>query len=244
MVTLQLGMVMRVWSGRRLTGTATGARICAIGIRPAGSFALLAAATAGHVHVPLAAIVAILVFAGICVSAWHGVAYTARGSRARIRRHRTRDGQYHRLPRLFATPLAIPPLLAVSSWSVVARGRWSLARPIRCSPRNSNRTSHAGVAAHATTPAQSNPSGRLARQRTPRRRPLGLALRVGSPAACRVMSADRDAPAIQHEQERIDDRMRARLGHAAVGERFDRLVRGFDRAPPVPRPRHAGPDRR
>lgn len=123
MVALQLGaMVMRVWSGRHtdrhgnrrayLRGS-----VCVA----AGSFALLAAATAGSPHVPLAAIVAILVFAGICVSAWHGVAYTELATLAGANHAGTALGMANTIVYLglFATPLAIPPLLAVSSWSVV-----------------------------------------------------------------------------------------------------------------------------
>ncbi|QQK02390.1 MFS transporter [Burkholderia sp. Bp9017] len=123
MVTLQLGaMAMRVWSGRHtdrhgnrrayLRGS-----VCVA----AGSFALLAAATAGSPHVPLAAIVAILVFAGICVSAWHGVAYTELATLAGAEQAGTALGMANTIVYLglFATPLAIPPLLAASSWSVV-----------------------------------------------------------------------------------------------------------------------------
>ncbi|EDT39457.1 MFS transporter [Burkholderia ambifaria] len=123
MVALQAGaMVMRVWSGRHtdrhgnrrayLRGS-----VCVA----AGSFALLAAATAGSPHVPLAAIVAILVFAGICVSAWHGVAYTELATLAGANHAGTALGMANTIVYLglFATPLAIPPLLAVSSWSVV-----------------------------------------------------------------------------------------------------------------------------
>ena len=123
MVALQLGaMVMRVWSGRHtdrhgnrqayLRGS-----VCVA----AGSFALLAAATAGSPHVPLAALVAILVFAGICVSAWHGVAYTELATLAGANHAGTALGMANTIIYLglFATPLAIPPLLAVSSWSVV-----------------------------------------------------------------------------------------------------------------------------
>ncbi|MBN3734751.1 MFS transporter [Burkholderia sp. Tr-20390] len=123
MVTLQLGaMVMRVWSGRH-TDRHGNRRAYLRGsvFVAAGSFALLAAATAGHAHVPLAAIVAILVFAGICVSAWHGVAYTELATLAGANQAGTALGMANTIVYLglFATPLAIPPLLAVSSWSVV-----------------------------------------------------------------------------------------------------------------------------
>ncbi|GBH25851.1 MFS transporter [Burkholderia vietnamiensis] len=123
MVALQAGaMVMRVWSGRHtdrhgnrrayLRGS-----VCVA----AGAFALLAAATAASPYVPLGAIVAILVFAGVCVSAWHGGAYTELATLAGANHAGTALGMANTVVYLglFATPLAIPPLLAVSSWSVV-----------------------------------------------------------------------------------------------------------------------------
>ncbi|VWC31233.1 MFS transporter permease [Burkholderia lata] len=123
MVVLQLGaMVMRVWSGRH-TDRHGNRRAYLRGsvFVAAGSFALLAAATAGSPHVPLAVIVAILVFAGICVSAWHGVAYTELATLAGANHAGTALGMANTIVYLglFATPLAIPPLLAASSWSVV-----------------------------------------------------------------------------------------------------------------------------
>ncbi|WP_431289774.1 MFS transporter [Burkholderia cepacia] len=123
MVVLQLGaMVMRVWSGRH-TDRHGNRRAYLRGsvLVAAGSFTLLAAATASSPHVPLAAIVAILVFAGVCVSAWHGVAYTELATLAGANHAGTALGMANTVVYLglFATPLAIPPLLAVSSWSVV-----------------------------------------------------------------------------------------------------------------------------
>ncbi|MBA9901417.1 MFS transporter [Burkholderia cepacia] len=123
MVVLQLGaMVMRVWSGRH-TDRHGNRRAYLRGsvLVAAGSFTLLAAATAGSPHVPLAAIVAILVFAGVCVSAWHGVAYTELATLAGANHAGTALGMANTVVYLglFATPLAIPPLLAVSSWSMV-----------------------------------------------------------------------------------------------------------------------------
>ncbi|WP_318827229.1 MFS transporter [Burkholderia cepacia] len=123
MVVLQLGaMVMRVWSGRH-TDRHGNRRAYLRGsvLVAAGSFTLLAAATAGSPRVPLAAIVAILVFAGVCVSAWHGVAYTELATLAGANHAGTALGMANTVVYLglFATPLAIPPLLAVSSWSVV-----------------------------------------------------------------------------------------------------------------------------
>ncbi|MET1533305.1 MFS transporter [Burkholderia sola] len=123
MVALQLGaMVMRVWSGRH-TDRHGNRRAYLRGsvFVAAGSFTLLAAATAGSPHVPLAAIVAILVFAGVCVSAWHGVAYTELATLAGANHAGTALGMANTVVYLglFATPLAIPPLLAATSWSVV-----------------------------------------------------------------------------------------------------------------------------
>ncbi|AZQ52465.1 MFS transporter [Burkholderia cenocepacia] len=123
MVALQLGaMAMRVWSGRHTDRHGNrraylrGSVFVAV-----GSFMLLAAATAGSPHVPLATIVAILVFAGVCVSAWHGVAYTELATLAGANHAGTALGMANTVVYLglFATPLAIPPLLAASSWSVV-----------------------------------------------------------------------------------------------------------------------------
>ncbi|KVS71990.1 MFS transporter [Burkholderia cepacia] len=123
MVVLQLGaMVMRVWSGRHTDRHGNRrAYLRSSVLVAAGSFTLLAAATAGSPHVPLAAIVAILVFAGVCVSAWHGVAYTELATLAGANHAGTALGMANTVVYLglFATPLAIPPLLAVSSWSVV-----------------------------------------------------------------------------------------------------------------------------
>ncbi|VWB74336.1 MFS transporter permease [Burkholderia pseudomultivorans] len=123
MVALQLGaMAMRVWSGR-YTDRHGNRRAYLRGsvLVAAGAFALLAAATAGSPRVPLAAIVAILVFAGICVSAWHGVAYTELATLAGANHAGTALGMANTIVYLglFATPLAIPPLLAASSWSAV-----------------------------------------------------------------------------------------------------------------------------
>jgi len=123
MVALQLGaMVMRVWSGRHTDRHGNRRAYLRVSVFvAAGSFTLLAAATAGSPHVPLPAIVAILVFAGVCVSAWHGVAYTELATLAGANHAGTALGMANTIVYLglFATPLAIPPLLAVSSWSVV-----------------------------------------------------------------------------------------------------------------------------
>ncbi|KVN95521.1 MFS transporter [Burkholderia ubonensis] len=123
MVTLQAGaMAMRVWSGRHTDRRGNrraylrGSVLVAV-----ASFALLAAVTRAFPHVPPAAIVVLLVFAGVCVSAWHGVAYTELATLAGANQAGTALGMANTCVYLglFATPLAIPPLLAHASWSVV-----------------------------------------------------------------------------------------------------------------------------
>ncbi|AOI71673.1 MFS transporter [Burkholderia ubonensis] len=123
MVTLQAGaMAMRVWSGRHTDRHGNrraylrGSVLVAV-----ASFALLAAVTAASAHVPRAAVVALLVFAGVCVSAWHGVAYTELATLAGANQAGTALGMANTCVYLglFVTPLAIPPLLAHASWSVV-----------------------------------------------------------------------------------------------------------------------------
>ena len=121
MVTLQLGaMVMRVErpSYRPARQPARVFRADRYSSRPARSRCSQPRRPA--MRTPLAAIVAILVFAGICVSAWHGVAYTEpRRSRARIRRAPHSGWPIPSSTRAVRDATAIPPLLAVSSWSVV-----------------------------------------------------------------------------------------------------------------------------
>ncbi|MXN74061.1 MFS transporter [Burkholderia sp. 4701] len=132
MVALQAGaMAMRVWSGRHTDRHGNrraylrGSVLVAV-----ASFALLAAATAAHPRVPSIAIVAVLVFAGVCVSAWHGVAYTELATLAGANHAGTALGMANTCVYLglFATPLAIPPLLAHASWSVV----WLAAAACAC----------------------------------------------------------------------------------------------------------------
>ncbi|KVN77630.1 MFS transporter [Burkholderia stagnalis] len=132
MVALQAGaMAMRVWSGRHTDRRGNrraylrGSVLVAV-----ASFALLAAATAAHPQVPSLAIVAALVFAGVCVSAWHGVAYTELATLAGANHAGTALGMANTCVYLglFATPLAIPPLLAHASWSVV----WLAAAACAC----------------------------------------------------------------------------------------------------------------
>lgn len=125
MVAIQGGaMVMRIWSGR-LTDRLDNRRAYLRGstLVAVAAFLLLAAA-AGLGSGGAASrfsLLALLVFAGVAVSAWHGVAYTELAVQAGAERAGTALGMANTLVyfALFVTPLAIPYLLAVSSWAGV-----------------------------------------------------------------------------------------------------------------------------
>lgn len=121
MVALQAGaMVMRIWSGRHTDRHANrpawlrGAALVAL-----ASFVLLgiAAGCAAPGWVLMTAVAA----AGIAVSAWHGVAYTELATEAGGANAGTALGMANTAvyAGLFLTPIAIPHLLAASSWPVV-----------------------------------------------------------------------------------------------------------------------------
>ncbi|WP_323119677.1 MFS transporter [Burkholderia alba] len=123
MVALQAGaMVMRVWSGR-YTDRHGNRRAYLRGsvLVAAAAFAMLALATAAGRQIPIGAIVALLVIAGVCVSAWHGVAYTELATLAGADQAGTALGMANTAVYVgfFLTPLAIPPLLASATWGVV-----------------------------------------------------------------------------------------------------------------------------
>jgi hypothetical protein len=87
----------------------------------AASFGVLTALVAlGHA-VPVAALVATIVLAGICVSAWHGVAYAELATLAGPARAGTALGMANTIVYvgLFVVPFMLPHLLAASSWAVV-----------------------------------------------------------------------------------------------------------------------------
>ncbi|WP_206956415.1 MFS transporter [Trinickia acidisoli] len=123
MAAVQIGaMVMRVWSGRltdrrgNRRGYMRGSTLVA-----AASFAVLASAVGlGHA-VPIAPIVGLIVLAGVCVSAWHGVAYAELATLAGPARAGTALGMANTAVYigLFLVPLLLPHLLAASSWTVV-----------------------------------------------------------------------------------------------------------------------------
>ena len=123
MASLQIGaMVMRVWSGR-YTDRRGNRRAYMRGstIVAAASFAALAGIVAlGHAA-PIALIGVMIVFAGVCVSAWHGVAYAELATLAGPARAGTALGMVNALVYigLFLVPLLLPHLLAATSWAFV-----------------------------------------------------------------------------------------------------------------------------
>lgn len=123
MATVQLGaMIMRVWSGRH-TDRHGNRRAYLRGstLVAAASFAILAAAAAAGHDVPVGVLVILLVVAGICVSAWHGVAYTELATLAGAARAGTALGMANTVvyAGLFVTPLGIAHLLTQTSWAIV-----------------------------------------------------------------------------------------------------------------------------
>ncbi|WP_313063768.1 MFS transporter [Paraburkholderia sp. LEh10] len=121
--------VARVWSGRwtdRHGNRRAYMRVCSV--LTALLFATLALIAAcfgdgyGWVTTLFAAMV---VLGGVSASAWHGVAYTELATLAGTRRAGTAlaMGNTCAFMTLFVTPLAIPPLLAATSWPAV----WAVA---------------------------------------------------------------------------------------------------------------------
>lgn len=130
MTAVQVGaMVMRVWSGRwtdrRRNRPAYLRACCALAVILLAALAL-ATALLGEgepVGSPLmrAALVALLVVGGVCVSAWHGVAYTELATLSGAGRAGTALGMANTAVFMvcFVTPLAIPHLRAAHGWSLV-----------------------------------------------------------------------------------------------------------------------------
>ncbi|TKC92482.1 MFS transporter [Trinickia terrae] len=119
-------MVMRVWSGR-YTDRRGNRRSYLRGstLVATASFAVLALAVAVLHSTFAALLVALIALAGICVSAWHGVAYTELATLAGPRRAGTALGMANTVVYcgLFVAPIAIPHLLAAGSWA----GVWAVA---------------------------------------------------------------------------------------------------------------------
>ncbi|KQX34427.1 MFS transporter [Variovorax sp. Root434] len=129
MVFTQVGaMVMRVWSGRwtdRQRNRPAYLRACsALSVLLFAALAVLVMAAGTHVADSLAlriALVVLLGVSGVCVSAWHGVAYTELATLAGAARAGTALGMANTSVFLvcFITPFSIPHLLALQGWPLV-----------------------------------------------------------------------------------------------------------------------------
>ncbi|MEG0001916.1 MFS transporter [Comamonas sp.] len=129
MVFTQIGaMVMRVWSGRwtdRRRNRPAYLRACSL--LSAGLFAALAAlvlaagSQAADAWALRTALVVLLGLSGVCVSAWHGVAYTELATLAGAARAGTALGMANTSVFLvcFVTPFSIPHLLTLQGWTLV-----------------------------------------------------------------------------------------------------------------------------
>lgn len=130
MAAVQTGAaIARVWSGRwtdRHGNRRQYMRACSVLTALLfAALALIAAGTGGaHGAIPVV-LAAMIVLAGVSASAWHGVAYTELATLAGTRRAGTAlaMGNTGAFMTLFVTPLAIPPLLAATSWPAV----WAVA---------------------------------------------------------------------------------------------------------------------
>ena len=129
MFAVQLGaMVSRVWSGRwtdREKNRREYLRLCtALSVAAFGALAAgvaLAARDGGGGAGAMAWLVGLLVVAGICVSAWHGVAFTELATIVGKQRTGSALGMANTcvFVSLFFTPLAVPLLLSTGSWATV-----------------------------------------------------------------------------------------------------------------------------
>jgi MFS family permease len=129
MVFVQVGaMAMRVWSGRwtdRRRNRPAYLRACsALTVLLFAGLALLAMASGSHAADSSAlriALVVLLGLSGVCVSAWHGVAYTELATLAGAARAGTALGMANTSVFLvcFVTPFSIPHLMALQGWPLV-----------------------------------------------------------------------------------------------------------------------------
>ena len=129
MVCVQVGaMVMRVWSGRwtdRRRNRPAYLRACsALSVALFAGLAVLVMAAGTHAADSQAlriALVVLLGASGVCVSAWHGVAYTELATLAGAARAGTALGMANTSVFLvcFVTPFSIPHLLAMQGWPLV-----------------------------------------------------------------------------------------------------------------------------
>ncbi len=125
LAAVQVGaMAMRVWSGRwtdRRRNRPAYLRVCTVlGIVAFAAVALLVVLVGEAPAWPgMAALVVTLVFAGVCISAWHGVAYTEIATLAGAGRVGSVLGLANTVVfvAFFVVPLSIPHLLSATSWS-------------------------------------------------------------------------------------------------------------------------------
>ncbi|MEO5756056.1 MAG: MFS transporter [Mesorhizobium sp.] len=131
---VQVGaMVMRVWSGRftdrhrnrrsflRLCSMLSALGFAALGLLVLASASVPAANIAAWQPLVSPAIVLMLVVAGTCVSAWHGVAYTELATLAGASHAGTALGLANSFVfvAFFLVPITIPGLLVLGSWTGV-----------------------------------------------------------------------------------------------------------------------------
>ncbi len=124
--TVQIGaMAARVWSGRWTDRKGNRREYlqtcCMLSVGAFAALALLVAfAPQGGAEVT-AAIVALLIVAGVFVSAWHGVAFAELATLAGAARVGTAFGMANSTTflSLFLTPLTIPAILLLGSWPAV-----------------------------------------------------------------------------------------------------------------------------
>ena len=129
MVFVQVGaMVMRVWSGRwtdRKRNRPGYLRACsALSVLLFAGLSLLVLCAGTYAVDSSAlrmALVLLLAASGVCVSAWHGVAYTELATLAGAARAGTALGMANTSVFLvcFVTPFSIPHLLALQGWPLV-----------------------------------------------------------------------------------------------------------------------------
>lgn len=127
LAAVQIGaMIMRVWSGRftdlhrnRRSFLRLCSALSAMAFAVLGLLVMASPAIAAPVLVP--ALVAALVVAGICVSSWHGVAYTELATLAGASHAGTALGLANSFVfvAFFLVPTAIPGLLILVSWTGV-----------------------------------------------------------------------------------------------------------------------------
>ncbi|QKD04899.1 MFS transporter [Mesorhizobium loti] len=129
LAAVQVGaMVMRVWSGRftdrhgnRRAFLRLFSKLSAAAFATLTLLVFVMAAAPGWQPVLAITIVAVLIIAGICGSAWHGVAYTELATLAGASNAGVALGLGNSFVFIafFLVPIAIPGLLAVGSWTGV-----------------------------------------------------------------------------------------------------------------------------